>query len=623
MNIKINDKLYSCEDGDTVLAVCKKNGIPIPTLCAHLDLLPSEGVCRMCLVETNQSKGLATSCTQKVCEGLEVLTETNNVNRARKINLELLWADHAGKCAKCRKNGRCELQNLAEIYNIDEFKFVPRQRRAGAKEITSRDELELLKDNWSHTVADEKNPCISRDSQYCIECRRCVRACRDLQTVEALGVNYRSSKTNIGTPYEIPLDCIFCGQCSAVCPTAAITEKDDTKKLEKALKDPKKMVVVQVAPSVRFTFAEEFGFPAGTRLTGGQAFWEGKMIAALKELGADKVFDTTLAADLTIVEEANELIERIKNKNKLLASPNPPVGGEGGPLFTSCCPSWVLFVEKYFPQYLPNLSTCKSPQQMLGALVKTYWAAQEKIDPKNIVSVSVMPCTSKKYEAERPEMKASSPAGKEGGHWDVDIVLTVRELARLLRKKKINPAYLEDKRFDPALGSATGAGILFAQSGGVMEAALRTAVEKMTGEKLGKVEFEAIRGEAEYKCAEIRLSGGQADEKKLRIAIVHEIRNARKLLEDIKAGRAQYDFVEVMACPNGCIGGGGQPQPTNKFVRHARIQAVLDRDKNMAVRKSHENPAVKKIYKEFLGALGSEKAEELLHTKYIDKTKNF
>ncbi|MFA6193649.1 MAG: [FeFe] hydrogenase, group A [Parcubacteria group bacterium] len=586
MNIKINDKLYNCENGDTVLAVCKKNGIPIPTLCAHLDLLPSEGVCRMCLVETNQSKGLTSSCTQKVCEGLEVLTETENVNKARRINLELLWADHAGKCAQCKKNGRCELQNMAETYNIDEFKFVPRR-----KELKSESELDLLKDNWSHTAADEKNPCISRDSQYCIECRRCVRACRDLQTVEALGVNYRNSKTNVGTPYEIPLDCIFCGQCSAVCPTAAITEKDDTEKFARALDDPKKMVVVQVAPSVRFSFGEEFGMPAGT-------FWEGKLVAAIRELGADKVFDTTLAADLTIVEEANELLERIKNKNKL-------------PIFTSCCPSWVLFVEKYFPEYIPNLSTCKSPQQMLGALIKTYWAEKEKIDQKNIVSAAVMPCTSKKYEAERFEMNVS-------GQQDVDIVLTVRELARLLRKKKINPAYLEDKKFDPALGISTGAGILFAQSGGVMEAALRTAVEKMTGETLGKVEFEMVRGEAEYKCAEIEIGNT-----KLRVAVVHEIRNARKLLENIKAGRAQFDFVEVMACPNGCIGGGGQPQPTNKFVRYARMEAVLERDKNMAVRKSHENPAVKGIYKEFLGHPGGEKAEDLLHTKYIDKTKNF
>jgi len=320
------------------------------------------------------------------------------------------------------------------------------------------------------------------------------------------------------------------------------------------------------------------------------------LIASIKEIGADKIFDTTLAADLTIVEEAKELLERMKSRKK-------------GPMFTSCCPSWVLFVEKYFPEYIPNLSSCKSPQQMLGALVKTYWAEKEKIDPKNIVSVSIMPCTSKKYEAQRPEMKAS-------GQQDVDIVLTVRELARLLRQKKINPVYLEDKKFDPALGISTGAGILFAQSGGVTEAVLRTAVEKLTGDKLGKVEFEMVRGEAEYKCAEIDING-----KKLKIAIVHEIGNARKLLEEIKARRAEYDFVEVMACPNGCIGGGGQPQPTNQFVRNACMQAVIERDKNMAVRKSHENPAVKKIYKEFLGAPGGKKADELLHTKYIDRKK--
>lgn len=585
MQIKINSKSYNCEDGDTILVACKKNGIKIPTLCAHSDLLPSEGACRMCLVETNQAKGLMSACTQKVCDGLEVLTETIDVNKARKINLELLWADHAGKCAQCQKNGRCELQNLAEDYGVDEFKFVPRR-----KELKSENEIDLLKDNWSHTVVDKENSCISRDSQYCVECRRCIRACRDIQSIEALGVNYRSSRTNIGTPYEEPLDCIFCGQCGVVCPTAAITEHDDTEKFEKALANPRKMVVVQVAPSVKFTFGEEFGQPAGT-------FWEGKLVASLRELGADKIFDTTLAADLTIVEEANELLARIKSGRKEM-------------MFTSCCPSWVLFVEKYFPEFIPNLSSCKSPQQMLGTLVKTYWAKLEKIDPKNIISVAIMPCTSKKYEAQREEMKS-------GGYQDVDLVLTIRELARLLRKKKINPAYLEDKKFDPVMGSATGAGILFAKSGGVMEAALRTAVEKLTDEKLGKLEFEMMRGEAEYRYAEIEI-----DNTKLRVAVVHEIGNARKLLDNMKSGKEHFDFVEVMACPNGCIGGGGQPQPINKFVRKSRMEAVLDRDKNMPLRKSHENPAVKKIYKEFLGQPGGEKSRELLHTKYTNRSKH-
>jgi NADH dehydrogenase/NADH:ubiquinone oxidoreductase subunit G len=312
MQIKINDKLYDCSEGESVLAVCKRNRIEIPTLCGHPDLLPSEGVCRMCLVETNQSSCLVSSCTLKVCNGLEVQTETERVNKARKINLELLWADHAGKCAKCRKNGRCELQKLAEIYDIDEFTFVPRR-----KELKSEDELDLLKDNWSHTVFDENNPCISRDSQYCIECRRCIRACRDIQTIEAYGMNNRSSESNVGTPFDMPLDCIFCGQCAAVCPTAAITERDDTGKFETALADPKKMVVVQFAPSVRFAFGEEFGQAPGT-------FWEGKLVSSLKELGADKVFDTTFAADLTIVEEATELILKIKK------------GDAPKPMFTSC-----------------------------------------------------------------------------------------------------------------------------------------------------------------------------------------------------------------------------------------------------------------------------------------------
>jgi len=582
MQVKINNKTYKCEDGDTILSVCEKNGIRLPILCAHPDLLPSEGVCRMCLVETNQSKGLVPSCAQKVSEGLEVLTETEDVNKARKINLELLWADHAGKCAQCRRNGRCELQNLAQEYNIDEFKFVPRR-----KELKSENELDLLKDNWSHVVVDEKNASIARDSQYCIECRRCVRICRDMQKVEAYGMNYRSSQTNVGTPYEIPLDCIFCGQCSVVCPTAAITEKDDIEKFEKALADPKKMVIVQTAPSVRFTFSEEFGMPPGT-------FWEGKLIAALKSLGVDKVFDTILGADLTIVEEATELIRRVKNKGVL-------------PMFTSCCPSWVLYVEKYYPEFIPNLSSCKSPQQMLAPLIKTYYAEKEKFDPKSIISVSIMPCTSKKYEAARSEINAS-------GHQDVDIVLTIRELARLIRKKKIDPLKLEDSKFDSALGISTGAGLLFGSSGGVMEAALRTAVEKITGEELGRVDFEVVRGEEGIRCAEIEIN-----DLKLRVAVAHEIHNAKKLLEDLKSGKVHYDFIEVMACPNGCIGGGGQPIPASPEIRTARIKGIITRDKGMSIRKSHENPVLKKIYKEFLGKPGGEKAEELLHTKYTNR----
>jgi len=582
MQIKINNKLYEAGEGETILSVCKRNGIRIPTLCAHPDLLPSEGVCRMCLVEISHSKCLVPSCIQKVCEGLEVQTETEKVNRARKINLELLWADHAGKCAQCPKNGRCELQKLAQEYDIDEFKFVPRR-----KELESKDELDLLKDNWGHTVCDEENPSLSRDSQYCIECRRCVQVCRDVQTIEAYGINYRSSRTNVGTPFEVPLDCIFCGQCSAVCPTAAIMEKDDTASFEKALADPQKMVVVQVAPSVRFTIGEEFGGAPG-------GFWEGKLVAALKALGCDKVFDTVLAADLTVVEEADELIRRLKNQGPF-------------PMFTSCCSSWVLFVEKYYPEFTPNLSTCKSPQQMMSSLVKTYWAEREKINPQNIVSVSVVSCVSKKYEAQRPEMTKS-------GFQDTDIVLTVRELARLLRKKKIDPRSLEEKRFDPALGISTGAGILFAQSGGVMEAVLRTAVERITSQKLGKLEFEAIRGEAEYRCAELEI-----EKTRIGIAIVHEIRNAKKVLKDIKSKKIHFDFVEVMACPNGCIGGGGRPVPTSPAIRKARMEAVLKRDKEMPIRRSHENPALKKIYREFLSRPGSEKAKELLHTRYLSR----
>ncbi len=584
IKIRINGKVLEASEGETVLSACKRNGIRIPTLCAHPDLLPSEGVCRMCLVETNQAKCLVPSCVQKACEGLEVWTETESVNKARKTNLELLWADHAGKCASCERNGCCELQSLAQEYDVDEFKFVPRRG-----ELKSRDELDLLKDNRSHTVFDEQNPSICRDSQYCIECRRCIRVCREMQTVEAYGMNYRSSRTNVGTPHEIPLDCIFCGQCSAVCPTAAITEKDDTEEFEKALADPRKMVIVQTAPSVKFTFGEEYGEKPGS-------FWEGRLVSALKELGCDRVFDTVLGADLTILEEANELINRIKR-------------GGPFPMFTSCCPSWILYVEKYYPEFIPNLSTCKSPQQMLSPLIKTYYAEREKLNPESIVSVSVMPCTSKKYEAQRKEMKAS-------GYQDTDIVLTARELARLLKKKKIDVKKLSDKKYDPALGITTGAGVIFGASGGVMEAALRTAVEKITGEELDKVDFDMIRGESGARCAEIEV--GDLD---LRVAVVHEIHNARDLLESIKKGESEYHFIEVMACPNGCIGGGGQPVPASPAIRKARMEGIFSRDRGMPLRKSHENPILKKVYKEFLGHPGSEKAEELLHTKYTDRKK--
>jgi NADH-quinone oxidoreductase subunit G/NADP-reducing hydrogenase subunit HndD len=374
-----------------------------------------------------------------------------------------------------------------------------------------------------------------------------------------------------------------------VCPTAAITEKDDTEKLEQALADPKKMVIAQTAPSTRFTFSEEFGQNPGT-------FWEKQLVATLKELGCDKVFDTVLGADLTIMEEANELIERIKK-------------GGPFPMFTSCCPSWVLYIEKYYPEFIPNLSTCKSPQQMLSSLIKTYYAEKEKFDPENIVNLSIMPCTSKKYEAQRKEMDAS-------GQKDTDIVLTVRELARLVRERKILPSYLKEKKYDPALGISTGAGVLFAASGGVMEAALRTAVERITGQELAKLDFEIVRGEAGIRCAGIDIDGLN-----LKVAVVHEIRNAKKILEEIKQGKSEYHFVEVMACPNGCIGGGGQPLPADQEIRNARIKGVLSRDKGMSLRKSHDNPVIKKLYKEFLEKPGSEKAEKLLHTKYTNRKK--
>lgn len=581
IKFKINNKSFEAEEGQTILEFCQKNGIKIPTLCRHSDLSIS-GVCRLCLVKILPRDNMVPACAIRIKDGMEIITEDEDIKKGRKINLELLWADHAGKCANCARNGDCELQDLACEYNIEEFKYVPRKG-----ELTSAEELDYLKYNRGKVVFDDENPSLTRNSEYCIECRRCIKTCREIASVDSYGFNYRSSKTNVGTPHEIPLDCIFCGQCLSHCPTAAIVDKSYLSEIEEAIENPNKMVVVQTAPSVRFTLGEEFGFAPGE-------FLEGKMIAALRKLGFDKIFDTVLGADLTIMEEATELKNRLENGGVL-------------PMFTSCCPSWVLFVEKYYPQFIPNLSTCRSPQQMLAPMIKTYWAQKEKIDPKNIVSVSVMPCTSKKYEAQREEMNS-------GGRRDLDYVMTIRELARLIKKHEIDFSKLGDEKFDPALGITTGAGVLFGASGGVMEAALRTAYEYITHKELPKLDFTEVRNSPGIKEASIQIDG-----KILNVAVVHESKNARTVLEDLKKNCCKYHFVEVMACPNGCIGGGGQPMPVDQHIRNLRISGIIERDKKMPLRKSHENPILKKLYDEFLDKPGSEKAEEFLHTEYTNR----
>ncbi|MFO7807577.1 MAG: [FeFe] hydrogenase, group A [Candidatus Moraniibacteriota bacterium] len=596
MKIIINNKKYNAKKGQTVLEVCRENGIFIPSLCFSKDLLPAEGVCRLCLVKTNRHKGLTPSCQIKSEEGLEITTEDEDIAKARKYILELLWADHAGKCPDCPRNGNCELQELAKKVGIDINDFIPE-----FGDFNKEEQLKILKNSMKNRVVDDKNPSIYRDNQYCVECRRCIRVCKNIQTIASYEMNYRNINANVGTPGEAPLDCIYCGQCSAYCPTAAIQEKENIKKVKKVLSDGKKMTVFQIAPSTRFALGEEFGMDPGDLV-------EGKIVSALKEMGADLVFDTTFAADLTIMEEAQELLGRIKSKIK----------GEKQalPMFTSCCPSWVLYIEKFWPEFIPNLSTCKSPQQMLGAMVKNYYAYEEKLNRKNISVISVMPCTSKKYEAQREEMSKK-------GNPDVDMVITTRELARLIKEEKVDFAKLKDKKFDKSMGIYSGAGIIFGSTGGVMEAALRTAYEKITCGEMGKLDYNQVRGEEGIREAEITVPKSRClpQDIKVKIAVAHEIRNAKKILEKIKKGESEYDFVEIMTCPSGCLGGGGQPRPANEEIRRKRREAIYKRDKDLPIRKSHENPAIKKVYKDFLGSPGSEIAEKLLHTEYFDKSR--
>jgi len=595
MQVKINGKIYKTEKTGTILEVCRDLKVEIPTLCYHGDLLPSEGLCRLCLVKTNCHRGLVASCQTLAKDYLEVLTEDEDIEKARKWNLELLWADHAGKCSRCQKNGHCELQNLARKFKIDIADFIPDWQNS-----PKESQLLALKESLKNRVVDNENPCLVRDNQYCVECRRCIKACREIQTVDSYGTNYRSIETKVGTPGEIPLDCVFCGQCANYCPTGAIVEKDETERMEELLADKSKLKVFQFAPSVRFTLGEEFGLKPGT-------FVEGKLISALKLLGADLIFDTTFSADLTIVEEANELVKRILAWSRGDEKVNLP-------MFTSCCPSWVLYIEKYWPQFIDHLSTCKSPQQMLGALMRSYYPERRKIHPRNIISLSIMPCIAKKFEAQRKEMQTDQLR-------DVDLVLTVRELARLIKKKKIDFNSLPDGKADSLLGDYTGAGILFASSGGVMEAALRTAYEKLTCEKLHQLDYQEVRGVKGIREAEVIFPRSKCltKELKIKVAVAHKLVNAKKILESLEKGECEYDFVEVMACPDGCLGGGGQPIPSDSMVREERKRAIYALDKILPRRKSHENPMVRKVYEDYLKNPGSVLAEKLLHTKYENR----
>ena len=570
VTLKINGQDITVPADYTILQAAKEAGIDIPTLC-YLKDVSKTGSCRMCVVEIKGARNLQAACVYPVSEGLEVYTNTPKVRRSRKVTLELLLSNHERKCLTCVRNRNCELQTLAEELGIEEISY----------------EGERI----PHEI-DDLSPSIIRDNNKCVLCRRCVSVCKDIQTVGVIDATERGFNTTISTAFnkslgEVP--CVNCGQCITACPVGALREKDATDLVWDAIADPEKVVIVQTAPAVRAALGEEFGMPIGTPVTG-------KMAAALRRLGFDKTFDTDTGADLTIMEEGTELLNRIKNGGKL-------------PLITSCSPGWIKFCEHNFPDFLDNLSSCKSPHQMFGAIIKTYYAEKNGIDPEKIVTVSVMPCVAKKFESSRDEMEV-------GGLRDVDIVISTRELARMIKQAGINFANLPDEKFDNPFEEATGAGVIFGATGGVMEAALRTVAEIVTGEELKKLEFDQVRGTEGIKTAVVPVG-----DLNVRVAIAHGLGNARALLESIRNGEAEYDFIEIMACPGGCVTGGGQPIVPAKEqmcinLKAERAKALYTEDANAAIRKSHENPDIQLLYKEFLGEPGSHKAHELLHTHY-------
>ncbi len=575
INLKIDNKDVSVPEGTTILEAARKVNIDIPTLC-FLKEINEVGDCRMCITEVEGRRGFATSCIQKVEEGMVVHTNSPAVIEARRTILDLILSNHHRDCLTCVRNGNCELQSLAQKLNMTDIRY------DGVK-----NEYEI----------DELSPSIVRDFNKCILCRRCVATCKKVQKIGAIDTTQRGFSSCISTVGNNSLNdvnCTFCGQCIENCPTGALHEKESIEEVWKKLKDPDTYVVVQTAPAVRVALGEEFGMPIGTNVTG-------KMVNALKCLGFDKVFDTNTGADFTIMEEGTEFVKRFKENDNL-------------PMITSCSPGWVKYIEMNYPENLKHLSSCKSPHEMFGALIKTYYAEKENIDPDKIYVVSVMPCIAKKFERQREEMK-------ENGLYDVDAVLTTRELARMIKSANIEFTELEDEAFDDPMGEATGAGAIFGVTGGVMEAALRSVSEILTGKELEKIDFEEVRGQTGIKRATIKIGDNE-----IKVVVAHGLGNAQTIMEEIKQGKADYQFVEIMACPGGCIMGGGQPIKSSKTrmtvdVRKKRADAMYTIDEKSKIRKSHENPVLQKIYQDYLGEPGGHKAHEILHTHYTEREK--
>jgi len=562
MKIIINDKTIECQQGQTILEVTQENGIDIPTLCYHSDL-DTKANCRLCLVEIKGKKGLYTACSTKIEQGMEIITESAKINKARKINLELIFAQHCEECNDCIWNFNCQLLKLAKKYNVEIVRFTDRK-----------------KDYPVHQFG----PSLIFDSSKCIECRNCVDVCKK-QSIGFLEIQEKEHLFQITPSEDKNKDCVYCGQCIIHCPVGAFEAVGEFEDVEKPLQDKDKTVVFQFAPAIRTSIGEEFSLPYGSIVTG-------QLVAGIKKLGVDKVFDVSIAADITTIEEANELIERITNN-------------KGLPMFTSCCPAWVKFVEFYHPELIPYLTSVRSPQIILGGLIKTFWAEKEKIDPKNITVVSVMPCVAKKYEIQRDELKVN-------GLKPVDYVLTTRELAYLFNKHKIDLKTIIPKEPDHPLGFVSGAGVIYGASGGVMESALRTAYEKITGQNLPRLDFQQVRGMEEIKKVEISIN-----DKKVKTAVVNGIGNAKKILEALKENPTLYDYVEVMACFGGCIGGGGQPVPTNDKIRKQRAKGLYQIDATKEIRLAHKNPFVQKIYEEFFNS--AKNIHSICHTKYLPK----